>query len=163
MDAPHADRTSRSRDRSDGGATLIEVLVALSILSVAGVAILAGLQLSVKTSDIHRKQSTGGAYVRSYAEAIEKHLDDTGNYVPCAGANAYPPAAVGFAVPTGYTATHTAAVPLAGDGAAAGGGCPAADTGVQRIKVTVRSNDSRATEVLTVVVRRSCGTGSSCA
>lgn len=162
MDAPHADRRSRSRDRSDGGATLIEVLVALSILSVAGVAILAGLQLSVKTSDIHRKQSTGGAYVRSYAEAIEKHLDDTGNYVPCASANAYPPGAVDFDVPTGYTASHTPAVPLAGNGAAAGGGCPGADTGLQRIKVTVQSNDSRATEVLTVVVRRACGTGSTC-
>ena len=153
----------RPRDRTDGGATLIEVLVALSILSIAGVAILAGLQLSVKTSDIHRKQSTGGAYVRSYAEAIEKHLDTTANYQPCAGANAYTPVAVGFVVPSGFTATHTAAEPLAGNGTAASGGCPGADTGVQRITVTVRSNDSRATEVLTLVVRRACGTGSSCA
>lgn len=151
------------RDRSDRGATLVEVLVALSILSIAGVAILAGLQLSVKTSDIHRKQSTGGAYVRSYAEAIERHLDTTGNYAPCAAANAYAPGTVGFTVPPGYTATHEAAVPLAGDGTTAAGACPGADTGVQRLKVTVSSNDSRAVEVLTIVVRRSCGTGTACA
>ena len=53
------------------GATLVETLVALVILGIAGVAILAGLQLSVTASDIHRKQTSGGAYVRGYAEAIE--------------------------------------------------------------------------------------------
>lgn len=146
---------------AEAGATLVEVLVALSILSIAGVAILAGLQMSVYASDIHRKQSTGGAYVRNYAEAIERYLDTPGNYVRCAGANAYAPATVGFTVPAGYTASHEATVPLAGDGSVASGSCPASDTGVQRIRVIVRADDGRATERLTIVVR--CpGSGSPC-
>ncbi len=84
----------RTASTSDAGVTLIETLVALSILAIAGVAIMAGLQLAVKSSDIHRKQSTGGSAVRTYAEAIEKYLDADGNYVPCAGAGAYAPATV---------------------------------------------------------------------
>src|SRR5690348_15563467 len=84
--------------RSDRGESLVEVLVALSILGVAAVAILAGLQLSVKTSDIHRKETTGGAYARSYAEAIERYVASAADhYVTCAPANAYSPATVGFA------------------------------------------------------------------
>ncbi len=78
--------------------------MAVVILGIAAVAILAGLQLSVTASDIHRKQTNGGAYVRGYAEAIEKYLDTTGNYVKCAGANAYSPAAVGYTVPAGHSA-----------------------------------------------------------
>ncbi|MFC7502842.1 prepilin-type N-terminal cleavage/methylation domain-containing protein [Nocardioides sp. GCM10030258] len=148
--------------RSDRGATLIEVLVALSILSVAAVAILAGLQLSIKTSDIHRKQSTGGAYVRSYAEAIETFLDDPDNYVRCASAADYAPDEVDFDVPDGYEASIEQALPLSGDGSVAAGACPGADTGLQRIRVIVKSDDDRAVEKLTIVVRKACGSGSSC-
>ncbi|NYI46637.1 type II secretory pathway pseudopilin PulG [Nocardioides aromaticivorans] len=143
--------------------TLIETLVALSILAIAGVAIMAGLQLAVKSSDIHRKQSTGGSAVRTYAEAIEKYLDADGNYVPCAGAGAYAPATVGYAVPSGYTASASAAQPLDGNGSViTTGSCPSRDKGVQRLTLTVASSDSRATERLTIVVRRSCGTGTAC-
>jgi type II secretory pathway pseudopilin PulG len=136
------------------------VLVALAILGIAGVAILAGLQLSVMASDIHRKETSDGAYVRSYAEAIEHYLDTTGNYVTCAGANTYSPATVGYTVPAGHSAQQAAAVPLAGDGSA--GACPGGDRGVQRVRLSVGSGDGRATEKLTIVVRRSCGTGTSC-
>lgn len=149
--------------RSDTGATLVETLVALAILGIAAVAILGGLRLSVMTSDIHRKQVSDGAYVRGYAEAIEAYLDTTGNYVKCAGANAYTPALVGYTVPSGHTAQQAAAEPLAGDGSVAtSGSCPTRDQGVQRVRLTVSSNDGRATETLTLVVRRSCATGSAC-
>ena len=41
-------------------------------------------------SDIHRKQTTDGAYVRGYAEAIEQYVSTPpSNYVQCAAANAY--------------------------------------------------------------------------
>ncbi|WP_408898892.1 type II secretion system protein [Nocardioides sp. R1-1] len=147
----------------DAGVTLVETLVALAVLSIAGVAILAGLQLSVQTSDIHRKQSTGGSSVRSYAEAIERYLDDDAHYVRCAGAGAYAPAVVGYSPPTGYTAAQAAAEPLDGNGAViATGACPGRDRGVQRLRLTVGSADGRATERLTIVVRRACGTGTAC-
>jgi type II secretory pathway pseudopilin PulG len=149
--------------RSEEGATLVETLVAVVILGVAAVAILAGLQLSVTASDIHRKQTSDGAYVRGYAEKIEQYLDVSANYVKCAGADAYSPAVVGYAVPAGHSAQQAAAVPLAGDGSVATTGtCPARDQGVQRLRLTVSSADGRAAETLTIVVRRACGTGTSC-
>lgn len=152
----------RRRDlNSDAGATLVEMLVALVILSTAGLAVMAGLQLSITTSDIHRKQSTGGAYVRSYAEAIEKYVSTAdANYLPCAAANAYSPATIGFTPPDGYTAAQAPAVPLTGLGAA--GSCPGGDVGTQRLTLSLRSNDGRATERLTIVLRKPCGPGSSC-
>lgn len=151
----------RQAARGDAGVTLIETLAAVVILGIAGVAIMGGLQLSVKASDIHRKQTTGGAYVRSYAEAIEKYLDTSGHYVPCAGSGAYTPGVVGFAVPTGYTASASAAAPLDGGGGTLGTS-PCRDKGVQRVTLTLSSNDNRAAERLTVVLRKACGAGTSC-
>ena len=152
-------RRLRSTSRSDIGATLVETLVALAILSIAAVAILAGLQLSVTASDIHRKQSTGGAYVRSYAEAIEKHVSvaSADNYVGCASADAYNVSAVisQLNLPSGYTAHHSAATPLTSTGSPTS--CP--DNGVQRLQLTVRSSDDRAVETLILVLRRPCAPG----
>jgi type II secretory pathway pseudopilin PulG len=150
----------RPAGRSDDGATLVETLVALAILGIAGVAILAGLQLSVMASDIHRKQVSDGAFVRGYAEKIEQYLDTTGNYVTCAGAGAYSPGTVNYTVPAGHSAQQAAAVPLAGDGSTLT--CPGGDQGVQRLRLTVSSDDGRAAETLTIVVRRACGTGTAC-
>jgi type II secretory pathway pseudopilin PulG len=150
----------RSTTNSDNGASLVETLVAVVILGIAAVAILAGLQLSVTASDIHRKQTSDGAYVRGYVEAIEKHLNITGNYVRCAVPNDYRPSAVGYTVPAGHNAQVTAVDPLAGDGSTRS--CPGGDQGVQRLRVSVSSADGRATETLTVVVRQSCETGTAC-
>jgi type II secretory pathway pseudopilin PulG len=150
----------RSAARPDDGATLVETLVALVILGIAGVAILAGLQLSVMASDVHRKQTSDGAYVRGYAEAIEQYLATSSNYVKCAGAGVYSPATVGYTIPTGHSAQQAAAVPLDGNGTALT--CPGGDQGIQQLRLTVSSSDSRAVETLTVVVRRSCGPGTSC-
>jgi len=156
----HALDRLRAAGHSDDGVTLVETLVALVILGIAGVAILAGLQLSVMASDIHRKQTTDGALVRGYAEAIERYLSTNGNYVKCAGAGAYSAATVGYTLPAGHNAQQAAAVPLAGDGTSLS--CPGGDQGTQRLRLTVSSSDSRAIETLTIVVRRSCGSGTSC-
>jgi prepilin-type N-terminal cleavage/methylation domain-containing protein len=157
---------ARLASRSDAGVTLIETLVALSILSIAGVAVMAGLQLSVQASDIHRKQATGGAYVRSYAEAIEKYLNTVGHYKPCAAADDYNVSAVTdelSTLPSAYKIEHSAATPLDGGGnAITTGSCPSRDQGVQRLTLTVASTDGRATERLTIVVRKACGAGTSC-
>jgi prepilin-type N-terminal cleavage/methylation domain-containing protein len=66
------------------GETLVELVVALAILGIAAVAIMAGLMLSVRTSDEHRKLSTSGAYVRSWAEAIQTSVDDANKVKTCA-------------------------------------------------------------------------------
>ena len=146
--------------RSDRGETLVEMLVAIAIIGVAGVAILAGLRVSVATSDIHRKQTTGSAYARSYAEAITEYVASAAShYVPCAGANAYSAATVGFVgqLPAGYTASHTAAQRVPPTGGAAGV-CSANDSGVQRIDIQIATPDGRAAEDLTVLLRNPCDT-----
>lgn len=153
--------SQRPPARSDDGASLVETLVAVVILGVAAVAILAGLQLSVTASDIHRKQTSDGANVRSFAERIEQHLNTTGNYVRCAGANVYRDA-LAYTLP-GHDVQQAAAEPLNGDGSVAtGGSCPTRDQGVQRMRLTVSSADGRSTETLTLVVRRSCESGTAC-
>ena len=56
------------------GETLVEVIVAIVILGIAAAAILGGVVLSVKTSDVHRKEASGGGYVRSDAEEIQRYV-----------------------------------------------------------------------------------------
>ncbi|MGY2703365.1 PulJ/GspJ family protein [Nocardioides sp. HB32] len=80
--------------RNDCGETLIELLVAITILGIAGVAILAGMAFSVQASAVNRNQAGGGAYLRSAAEAIQKQVDRAGTYASCGSAVAtYTPAA----------------------------------------------------------------------
>lgn len=144
------------------GETLVEVLVALVILGIAAVAILAGLQLSVTTSDIHRKQTTGGAYARSYAEAIERYVA-AGNYVKCAPAGTYTPSVVGFDLdlPPRFAGTQAAAQRVPPDGGPAGSCSVSNDTGVLQLDIAISSDDGRATERLTVLLRRPCDTPAS--
>ena len=71
--------------RSERGETLIELVVAVAILGMAAVAILGGLMVSIQSSVMHRNDASGGAYVRSFAEAIQTDVDSSG-YKSCANA-----------------------------------------------------------------------------
>src|SRR4051812_45015166 len=98
----------RTLARTERGETLIELVVAIAILGIAGVAILGGLMMSVRTSVMHRNDATGGAYVRSFAESIQSSVDSSGGYKSCATAQS---AYAGVAVPdlpAGYTKSVTA-------------------------------------------------------
>ncbi|TCJ31215.1 type II secretion system protein [Nocardioides jejuensis] len=141
----------------EGGETLIELLVTIVILGLAGVAVMAGLELSVKTSDLGRKQANGGSYVRSLAEAIQDAANTSGGYKSCAAANAYLSSAVKNAagLPAGYTATQTAAVVYNGTAWASCG----TDDGSQRLTLNVTSpgaGSHQASESLTVIIRKPC-------
>lgn len=149
-------RPAAGRDR---GETLLELLIALTIMSIAVVAIVGGLLAGVAVSDIHRKQSTAAAAVRDYAENVEKHVANTG-YIACAAPSSYAPGAVGYTtVPSGYTATPVAVRYWSG---AAWVASPCADVGLQELTVQVASSDTRASEQLVVVLRKPCGFGSTC-
>lgn len=141
----------------DRGETLVEVLAAVVILGIAGVAVMAGLGLAVKSSDIHRKQTTGGAYVKSFAEAIENYVGAPGvaNYKACAGTDFYT-GKVSLSLPAGYIATQGAARSVGADGVAAAGCSVATDTGVQRVALDVKSADGRVDESLVIVLRNPC-------
>lgn len=143
------------RRRDEAGETLVELIVAIAILGIAGVAILAGVMLSVKSSDMHRKQATGGAYVRSFAEAIQNSIDSAGGYKSCGAAQASYGGVSVPDLPSGYSTEVKAIQSWTGSG---WGACNAG--GIQRVDLVVRSNDTdpgrRAEETLTVVLRKPC-------
>lgn len=143
----------REHGTSDRGETLVELLVAIVILGVAGVAILSGLAMSVRGSDLHRKEATGGAYVRSFAEVIQTYVDLNG-YKPCgSAASTYGSLAVPD-LPAGYAATVTSVQSWTGS---AWGACTS--TGLQRLDLAVTSTGDptrQAKETLTVIIRQPC-------
>jgi type II secretory pathway pseudopilin PulG len=132
----------RVADRARGE-SLLEVVVAVTVLGIAAVAILSGMALSSKISDTHRKQATAAAYVRDYAEAIEATVAG-GGYT----SGAYP----AFTPGTGYQASVLSKSCWTGS---TWGSC-SPDNGVQQLTLQVKSNDGRASENLVVVVRKPC-------
>ena len=140
--------------RRDAGETLVEVLVTVVILGLAGVAVTAGLALSAKASDMHRKETTGGAYVRTFAEAIQQYVATaaTTNYRPCAAADYYT-SRVSFGLPSGFTATQDKALSVGPTGATSA--CTT-DPGIQQVTLHIASSDGRAAESLTIVLRNPC-------
>jgi type II secretory pathway pseudopilin PulG len=154
----------------DRGESLIEILVAVLILGLTVTAVMGALLTSVKVSDIHRKQATGGADVRSYAESVKRAVA-AGGYQPCATPSAYLPVAgtaataVHFTASAGFTPTVTR-VEFWSD---SGPGTPwtwtstcAPDWGLQRVTLQVASADGRAREQSVIVLRAPCGAGVTC-
>lgn len=144
----------RHRRRDDRGESLIELLVAMAIMSTAVIALVAGIGTAIRISDIHRKQATAGSYVRSYSEAVQSAIADTPTaYAACATSTTYQ-SAYTVPDPTRYQAEITAVTYWDGTGFVAT--CPATDLGLQRVSLRVRSLDGRASETLDVVIRRPC-------
>jgi len=145
--------TRPSLQRDDRGETLVELVVAVGILGVAAVAILGGLMMSTTSSVIHRNVASGGAYVRSFAEAIQTDVDENG-YRSCTNA------ASGYGgvpvpdLPAGYSTTVTAVQSWTGS---AWGACTA--DGIQRLDLRVTTTGDalhQAVETMTVILRRPC-------
>jgi Tfp pilus assembly protein PilV len=151
--------TLDERSRGDRGETLIELMVAVMIMSTAVIAIVGALALSIRVSDIHRKQATAGAAVRAFAEALETKVAETPtgyHDATCATPANY---AGMYAAPAGYTAEVMAVKFWSGSAFVAT--CP--DIGVQLVSLRVASNDGRASETLDVVLRKPCRQGETCA
>src|SRR3954451_9390012 len=83
----------------DRGETLLELVISIAILGVAVVAIASGIALSIKASDIHRKEVTASAYVRDFAEALETSVAGSG-YAACATSSSY---ASAYTAPSPYS------------------------------------------------------------
>lgn len=130
--------------RRDSGETLIEILAAVVIIGLAGVAIVTAMTVSIRLSDYHRKQATSSAILHNYAEKL------AAAYLPCSAANSQPytlPAQSGFGTPVIVVAYWT--------GTAFGTtSCPpGGDPGVQRVTLTVTSTDNRVSDNIIVVLR----------
>jgi type II secretory pathway pseudopilin PulG len=134
--------------RADRGETLLELVVALAIMSAAVVALVGGLGTSILMSDIHRKQATAGVLVRNYAEAVTATADAGGYPTGCA------PLATAFTAPSGFNATVVSVRYWTASGWTSS--C-STDTGLRQLKLQVASLDSRAVETLVIEVRKPCG------
>lgn len=146
-------RTPRAPGRDERGETLVELVVAVAILGVAAVAVLGGLMVGVRTSVVHRNDATGGAYVRSFAEAIQTDVDSNG-YRSCANAVAGYGSVAVPGLPAGYTTAVTAVRSWNGS---TWGACTADRVQRLDLQVTTTGDASlRAQEKLTVVLRRPC-------
>src|SRR3954452_22373767 len=134
-------RASRLRS-GDAGETLLELLIAITILGVCVIAFGTSIALGVRTSDQQRQQANAGAYLRDYAERIASYVSTAGNYTNCAPADTYTPALVGLTgIPADITFGHGAAMSLQTNGAAVA--C-SSDSGVQELKLT--ANGPRVSE-----------------
>jgi prepilin-type N-terminal cleavage/methylation domain-containing protein len=140
---------ARRSVKGDRGETLLELIVAITILGICVVAFGTSIALGAQVSDRHRRQADATAYVRNYAELIESYVAG-GHYLPCAGPNAYAPGAVGLTMAPGYTAGHTAGLTYAGS---AWGACTT-DNGAQQLTLTVSTTDNRGSEQLVMVIRK---------
>jgi prepilin-type N-terminal cleavage/methylation domain-containing protein len=91
--------------RSEHGTTLIELLVAIAILGIAGAALLGGMASGVASSGMHREQADVGTVLASGVEAVK---DQSRNpYRHCALVSQYNPTAGLAALPTGFTVKVT--------------------------------------------------------
>jgi prepilin-type N-terminal cleavage/methylation domain-containing protein len=141
---------------SDRGESLVEVLVTVVILGIAAVAILAGVQLSVKSSDLGRKEANGGTYVRSLAESVQNAVAN-GGYATCGG--------TGYLTSTvkadaGLPAAYTASSAISAWNGNSWVACSSSnDAGIQRLDLSVTSPGTgahQAVEKLSVIVRKPC-------
>jgi type II secretory pathway pseudopilin PulG len=154
----------RTPQRTDCGETLIELLVAITILGIAGVAILAGMAFSVQASAINRNQAGGSAYLRSAAEAIQKQIDRSGKYASCGSAVAtYTPAVNSVISSTDVSKGYSITVGPVESWARVVGGVPQWSScdanGIQRIKMqlTTPGNSTHGSvETMYLVLRQPC-------
>jgi type II secretory pathway pseudopilin PulG len=150
-------RLSADRVTGDAGTSLIEVLMAVVILGLAGAAILGGFLASVRGSDLHRQQSQVESALVSAVEALK---DPAVARVPCATASnaSYLSAVRSATLPAGWSSTSTVRITAIryADGLAYGTTCQDTDAlrhllRSQMITVQVSSPDGRARQAVSVV------------
>ena len=116
---------------SEAGSTLIEALVAVSIVGISFSALVGGMFTTVKASDVNRKQASTATALASYAEAVK---GDT--YVPCATSYG----ATSYTAPAGL-ATGPVTVAYWNAAATAFQATCGTDPGLQRVTLSLRSTD----------------------
>ena len=87
-------------DLDEGGFSLIEVLVAMAIMGLIGIAILTGIQTATAAAVSNRFSALAELTARNFASAV-----DDATYTECGAASAYSPAALDFTAPPGVVVT----------------------------------------------------------
>lgn len=145
----------------EGGMSLAEMLVAVTILGLAIPVIIAGLGTASMASDRHRKQATADTVLKSYGEAIKDAVRRNVapfTYVDCAPASTYTnpdlATATGWSAPTGYSVSISGVQYSASSGFSSSCDTGAPYVNTQRLSLTAVSDDGRGTETLEIVVRK---------
>jgi prepilin-type N-terminal cleavage/methylation domain-containing protein len=125
----------------DDGVTLVELVVTIALMGITFAAFLGGMFTFETGATNHARQADGANYIRQYAEVVSALPYQTcpASYV-----------ASGFTVPTGWTASLSTTY---WNGTAFTGACPATDSGLAAVHLTLSSTDGRDTETLDVVKR----------
>lgn len=158
--------------RDDRGESLVELLVALAVMSTAVIALLGALAVAIRVSEVHRYQAEAGAFTREFAERLENTVatSDTG-YKECVAGQGNQ-ALVGhyenlWVVPASRAGLYERKVVKVTywnqSGSAYVDTCPASsDYGVQLVTLRVFSKNSdlpTVSETLEVTLRKPCRPG----
>jgi prepilin-type N-terminal cleavage/methylation domain-containing protein len=71
------------RFQSDGGFSLIELVIAMTILGIGSISVMAAIGTSVISSGVHRNYATAETVTRDYAEAINLKASTLSTYDVC--------------------------------------------------------------------------------
>jgi Tfp pilus assembly protein PilV len=134
---------------NDSGESLLEILVALTILAICVVAIGSGIVLSIKMSEVHRSQASAQDYLHNYAETLE-----SATYVPCASATTYASAIAPVGTPTGFSAPIVSIKYWVVGSASFAASC-STDGGLEQVTFTLQSTDNLVSESLVTTIRSS--------
>ena len=159
-----ADVPCRRRRRTGQlGETLIESLLAITILTLVSLISFAGLQTAIKSSSQHKESGVAETLLRSAAERLQNPVSTYVSRAGCSGAGTYTylPTRVGYAIDVKVTfwvppvalpaspVPPSTSPPLPTNFATP---CPAQDPGLQRISLTL-TTPSGFTERLDVLKR----------
>jgi type II secretory pathway pseudopilin PulG len=143
----------RHRVEGERGESLLELIIAITILGVCVVAVASGIAVSIKVSAIHRDQATASAFLHNYAETLQ------GAYQDCATAGAYntasllpPPTSGGFNSPQ-VVVTYWNGSTFSASGTTCSDATPK-DPGLQQVTLTLSTTNLQVSESLVVVLRR---------
>ena len=128
----------------DRGESLVELLMAISIMGIAFVGLVGSLGSAITLSVVHRSSAVTETALRSVTESLQ---DAATTYVPCA-----PDYAVSGGA--GYTADVVTVRHWTGSAFAAAGSPCVLDGGAQLLTVRVSSTDTRVSARTLQVVKR---------
>ena len=121
---------------NDTGSSLVDILMAVAIMGVAMVSIVGGMMTASTSANVSRQTAEAQQLTRTYAESVAADA-----YTACATSYA----ATGFSLPAGFARTT---VITYWNGTSFASACPATDSGLQRVSVTVTSSDNQAVDSL---------------
>jgi prepilin-type N-terminal cleavage/methylation domain-containing protein len=138
-------RSVRRNDES--GFTLVELLVTVTIMSIAFVVVLGAIAVFLRTTSVHRTSADLDGTMRTYVERLSN-----APYTDCATGTTYTSA---IAAPGGYTASIDVRY---WDGNPAPSGFATTcttDHGAQQLTVTLQRSSNAQQDSLVIVKRRS--------